>query len=220
MKHKSKLLPFSLAVGIFLTTVAADGLTQQTPEFSHEDTVRKSQEYYTAGKKLLEEGDYAAADEAFKKAQGLLINASPPVRVEQITTPPLTTPEKIPIEPSLAGKALAASKKEASQEAINLYLKALELAAENPNLHYNLGVEYLKAGEYKKAAESFKKVITLNPKDADAYYNLGALYESYLQDKTRALVYYTSYLKFASHKDTAREVKEWIRQIKKELRVK
>lgn len=219
MKHKNKLLPFSLAVGIFLTTVAADGLTQQTPEFSHEDTVRKSQEYYTAGKKLLEEGNYTAADEAFKKAQGLLVNASPAL-VEQIAAPLRTTAEEMPAIASLAEKALEASKKEASQEAINLYLKALELAAENPNLHYNLGVEYLKAGEYKKAAESFKKVITLNPKDADAYYNLGALYESYLQDKTRALVYYTRYLKFASQKDTAGEVKEWIRQIKKELRVK
>ena len=38
-----------------------------------------------------------------------------------------------------------------------------------------MGVIYLRKGKYKEAAEEFKKATQINPKNADAYYNLGII---------------------------------------------
>jgi tetratricopeptide (TPR) repeat protein len=90
--------------------------------------------------------------------------------------------------------------------------------AENPDLHYNLAVEYLKTNQFAKAAEAFKRVIQLNPKDKDAYYNLGVLYESYLGDKKQAIAYYSKYIKLTSPNEDTSQLKAWIRQIKAEIK--
>lgn len=211
--------PLFLLLFAFFALVYADCFSQQGRESSHEDTIQKSQEYYSRGKELLAQGDYTAADEAFKKAQYFL-SALPAAAAAQATG--ITQPVAMPLAPapalSASEEAFAASQKGASEEAIKLYQKAIALTPQDADLYYNLALEYLKTNQFGKAGESFKKVLRLNPKDKNAYYNLGVLYESYLQDKRQALVYFSQYLKFASSKDKAAEVREWIRQIKKELR--
>ena len=134
--------------------------SQAEKRLSQEEKIMRSQEYYQEGKKLLVDGNYAEADKAFKKAQYLLSGAAPGA--------PFTAPEKTqhmaaagPKPNLLAQEAYAASLSGSSQEAIELYLKAIQLPGENPNLYYNTAIEYLKTNQFKKAALFFKKVIQL-----------------------------------------------------------
>lgn len=197
--------------------------SQTEKGLSQEEKVTRSKEYYQEGKKLLADGNYSEADKAFKKAQDLLSGLSPdkPFPVPGERTEGLAPPAQAAAQPKsdLMEKAYAASLSGSSQEALALYLEAIQLSPESANLHYNAAIEYLKTNQFKKAAQFFQKVIQLNPQDTNAYYNLGVLYESYLQDKRQALDYYSHYLKAASPGDT-QEVKTWISQIKKELRAK
>jgi len=107
-----------------------------------------------------------------------------------------------------------------SRRAIANYLKAINLAPKSAHLHYNLAIEYLKIKQFSLASEEFKRVIQLNPKDKDAYYNLGILYEGYLGDYKLARFYYTRYIKLAPRAADTGEVKTWIRQINKEMKLK
>ena len=206
---------------LFLLT-AITGWAQQEKPLSSEEKLQKSNEYYAAGKQLLQEGNYLAADAEFKKAQMLLATAPLlplPLTIKPQNPAPLEAKKKAPAPPppTIAQKAWQSSKEDKPDEAIPLYLKAIELNPKNTNLYYNLGIAYLKTSQFPKAAEAFKKTIQLNPKDSDAYYNLGILYESYLKDNAMALYYYSLYLKYTSEKTKVNEVKSWIQHIKKEL---
>lgn len=59
------------------------------------------------------------------------------------------------------------------------YKKMIEEAAvknpTNPELFYNLGVAAIKTNDYKQAEAYYLKAIELNPKYADAYYNISIL---------------------------------------------
>lgn len=219
---KNKFLT-CLFIIILHTSVAAQGEV----ELSAEQKIKKAKEYYLIGKQLIQQGNYSAADEEFKKAQQLLKESSSTVTSKTqpvlVTTPsqPQVSPPPQPALQSPVAKAWELAKKgEALEEAILQYLKAISLEPQNPDLHYNLAVEYLKTNQFMKASEAFKRVIQLNPKDKDAYYNLGVLHESYLGDKKQAIAYYTKYIKLTSRKEYTSQVKAWIRQIKAESKRK
>src|SRR3989338_8877779 len=145
--------------------------------FSQEDTTSKANEHFLAGNKLLEAGNYAAADAEFKKAQELLKAApakskpAPQTSVtsvtEQYPEPPLKKPIPKPAktERKKAQPELNIPRNMTPEEAIALYLRASELLPRTANLHYNLAIAYLKAKQYPRAAEAFKKAIRINPKD-------------------------------------------------------
>ncbi len=42
--------------------------------------------------------------------------------------------------------------------------------------HFLLGVEYDRRGKHEKAVSAFKEVLRINPKSAEAYFNLALLY--------------------------------------------
>ena len=54
-------------------------------------------------------------------------------------------------------------------------------------LAYNRGIGYYKIYEYDKSIESFKSAIKQEPKFADAYFNLGILYDHF-DNKSKAIV--------------------------------
>lgn len=225
MRNKAyRPLFFLLIVHCSLLTVCR---AQQDEGLSQEEKTRKAREYYASGKALLEQGDYKGADAQFKKAQGLLTQnlpsdkpkSSPSGSSQNLT---LSEADRQPPEETLspAKKAWEAAKKGANQEAISLYQEAITALAPNANLYYNLALEYLKTKRFREAAQAFKRAIQLNPRDKDAYFNLAVLYESYLNDKKQALGYYSQYLKYASPNDNTAEAREWVRQIKKELKAR
>lgn len=61
----------------------------------------------------------------------------------------------------------------------NTYSKILEEAAakspNNPELFYNLGIAAMKVEDFKKADEFYKKTVQLDPKYANAYFNMAIM---------------------------------------------
>lgn len=58
-------------------------------------------------------------------------------------------------------------------EADQAYRKALALGGESSRLHNNIGVLHFVGGRLAEAEEAFRLAVTLNPRDRDAWFNLG-----------------------------------------------
>lgn len=235
MRNKAyRPLFFLFIVHCSLLTVCC---AQQDAGLSQEEKTQKAREHYASGKTLLQQGDYKGADAQFKKAQGLLnqdssispdtagsslrTNEASEATLPEIASSPAAPRNDRPSDTlSVAKKAWETAKKGANQEAISLYQEAINALAPNANLYYNLALEYLKTKRFREAAQAFKRAVQLNQRDKDAYFNLAVLYESYLNDKKQALGYYSQYLKYASPNDNTSEAREWVRQIKKELKAR
>lgn len=82
------------------------------------------------------------------------------------------------------------------------------LIKQTADMHYNLGVFYVKNKEYKRAVREFEKVLDLKPKDAQAIYNLGYIYAQHLVDRPKAIRYFEDYLAYAPD---ARDA-DWVRK--------
>jgi len=241
---KSDYITQIFLVCLFITTLQMNLSAQEEEGLSSEQKIQKAQEHYLKGKKLIQAQDYQTADEEFKKAQQILESASPPTTTAEaqtsavvvanenkapstkeaiaqeataVSSVPAVKEVKPPAVSEVSSQAKELDQKGQLEPAISLYLKAIEQQPNNPNLHYNLAVEYLKTYNYSLAEEEFKRVIALNPKDKDAYYNLGVLYESYIIDKKQAIICYTQYLRLASRADDRNKVKAWIKQINQEI---
>jgi tetratricopeptide (TPR) repeat protein len=188
---------------------------QQDINLTPQEKTQKAKEYYVSGRLLLQQGNYGAANAQFKKAQDLL---SQEPALAQGGTAALPLVPSTTAQTSLAQRAFAAAQQGLAQEAIALYLRAIDASPKDADLYYNLGLEYLKTKRFGEATQMFRRVIQLNVKDKDAYFNLAVLYESYLNDKRQALNYYRQYLKYALPSDNVSQIKEWVHQIKKELK--
>ena len=57
-----------------------------------------------------------------------------------------------------------------------MYLQALGLKSEMPDVHYGLATVYFQLREFTSAAHHFKEVTRLDPQRVGAYVNLGAVY--------------------------------------------
>lgn len=212
MKHASKISILSF----FLFSVLRSPFSVA---YAQEAATREAREHFASGKKLMREGNYAAADEEFKKAQEILKNSSGPDLVSGLNALDAS-------QETGAGKSkkitkercLEPGRQSSPPENISYYLEAVKKNPDDSDLHYNLAVVYLKNNQYAHAAGSLKKAVSLNPKDKNAYYNLAVLYEGYLNDKKQALEYYSRYLRLSSKAEDTREIKSWMNQIKKELR--
>ncbi len=85
-----------------------------------------------------------------------------------------------------------------------------QLKKEKTLFHYNLGVFYTRQGDYKKAVESFNKVIAVNPQDADVHYNLGVLYSEYLNDNKKAIEHFKDYLNLAPNDPDSDKARKYL----------
>ncbi len=183
---------------------------------SKEEKVKKAQEYYSSGREMSRQGNFTQANEAFKKAQQLL-GRDNPKSVTALAVPVSQAPAPAALGQTAAKKEIEPLIVKGTPEEMAIhYLRAIENSPKSPNLYYNLGVEYLKSNRFSLAAEAFNQAIRLNPKDKDAHYNLGVLCESYFNDKNRAIIFYSQYLKLANNNEDVSRVRSWIKQIKKE----
>jgi len=87
------------------------------------------------------------------------------------------------------------------------------LAKEKGAYYYNLAVAYSHAKFYDKAIEAYQQSITYSPNNADAYYNLGLLYENVLSDSRKAIKNYKKYLELNPKAQDKSEVEERIEQL-------
>lgn len=176
-----------------------------------QERAQKAREYFLAGKELIRQGNYAAADSEFKKAQQLLQDALLPVVSAKAEPKPAVVREEAekPKETKEIHKL--------TEDPISDYLGAIRINPKNPDLHYNLACEYIKTNEYKLAEEEFKRALQLNHRDKDACYNLGVLYENYLDDRNMAVYYYGRYIGLAPRADDVWRVRVWVNDLKKQI---
>lgn len=73
-------------------------------------------------------------------------------------------------------KGVKAAKDGRTDEAIEHYQKAIQLAPDLYPARNNLGSAYLGQSQFAAAREEFEQVIKINPSDAAAYFNLGYLF--------------------------------------------
>lgn len=162
--------------------------------FSAEDPVRservqKAKEFHQAGQKLLLQGDYAAANKEFAKAEMILSNTFVPDAGAGDDGPPVS--------------ALSGTQPESK----------IQETLVDGDTFYNLGIEALRKGEYGRAEQAFKQALALDPGDAQACYNLGVLYDNYLINKKEALKYYLRYVNTVPDAPDAEAVRSWVNEL-------
>ena len=74
--------------------------------------------------------------------------------------------------------------------------------------YYANGNLYFEKEDYRKAVESYKRALRINPQDPWVHHNLGIIYDFYLQDNRKAIHHYKRYLQVKSIKEDAREIRE------------
>ena len=77
---------------------------------------------------------------------------------------------------SLCTKARQAVAQGSHDRARQLYLQALGLRADSPDVHYGLATVCFLLNDLPSAAHHFKEVTRLDPLRAGAFINLGAVY--------------------------------------------
>ncbi len=79
--------------------------------------------------------------------------------------------------------------------------------------YYNLGTMLSDAGNHKSAVLQYKKALHLNPNDAWSHYNLGVIYDYYLNNHDKSLYHYKKYLKLEPLKEELNKIRERILEI-------
>jgi Flp pilus assembly protein TadD len=102
-------------------------------------------------------------------------------------------------------------------KAIAEYMKAIALSESlastasgrtvSAEVNYNLAIAHREHGDFRKAEEAYLRSIKLNPNFAAAYYNLGVLYDLYLNQPSDAVRCYREYERLAGQNQT---VDVWI----------
>lgn len=89
------------------------------------------------------------------------------------------------------------------------------LASEAERFHYNLGVVYTQNKDFDNAVTEFKTALAYNPKNAQAHYNLGIIFDDYFKDKENARYHYRTFLDLQPTSDDAEAVREWLANLDK-----
>ncbi len=101
--------------------------------------------------------------------------------------------------------AMALSDKSDNQQAINCYLKAVELSDVYPQTHHNLANSYLALGKYDLAEREYFKAVELDDKFYYSYINLGKLY-LFKGQKEKAKDYFTKALQIYPYLNEVKEI--------------
>jgi tetratricopeptide (TPR) repeat protein len=163
------------------------------------DNITAAQRYYDKGKEYLNQGDFLKADEAFKQAEFLLVPNQESIGLiaeakhfEVLKTPDASgQSEASTVKPENTIQSSVMD----SDQAINKCKESLKSDQRNSKVYYyNLGVLYARNNDYLNSAKMFDKVISLDRKDYEAYYNLGAIYETVFVNRPKAIECYQMYL--------------------------
>jgi tetratricopeptide (TPR) repeat protein len=167
---------------------------QQTVD---QEYIARAREFYRDGQKHMRSGNFTAANDAFIKAETVL-------RAEAALPELPLAPEAQEAAAPTQGGPSAAMKPGQSLD---------------PDIYYNLGVGALQKGDFVQAEAAFLRVAELDPLDKESCYNLGVLYEKYLDKPKEALKYYTRYISLSDESDRDVErVKGWIKEIDQRVR--
>ena len=100
---------------------------------------------------------------------------------------------------------------ERDKDALLMLARALEIDSTNPVALNQLGLIKRRSGDFAAAETAWRSAIEANPDYAYAWYNLGVLYDLYLQDLPAALEHYQAYQGLGGSDVT---VARWIADLK------
>ena len=147
----------------------------------------------------------------FEKKSNFLKENNNKLQVKMgVTQRELDLLEKDHSEVKVENKHLAQQASEFPRKFTDLARHNRKLVKETAHMHYNMGVSFIKAKEYKRAAKEFKKVLELKPHDAYANYNLGYIYAEHLVNREVAISHFKDYLTYAKNAKDADWVKKYI----------
>ena len=92
--------------------------------------------------------------------------------------------------------------------------RALALNPRNAGALAALGSMAIKNGEYRKAESLLLEAVDIDASLTVAHYNLGVLYELYLQNKSGAIEHYERYVLLSPDRDT-KTVARWIKLLER-----
>ena len=98
---------------------------------------------------------------------------------------------------------------ERDDDALKMLARCLELDSTNPVALNRLGMIKRRAGDFDAAESAWLSAIAANPDYPYAWYNLGVLYDLYLQDLPSALEHYQTYQRLSGSESDA-AVDRWI----------
>jgi tetratricopeptide (TPR) repeat protein len=99
---------------------------------------------------------------------------------------------------------------------IDTYKRAIDIAPDEANLHYNLGTIYEVIDKLDEAYNAYVKATTVNPKFSKAYYKIGSLHEQH-QRLSEAIQAYEKCAKYAADADIRSNAKQRIKQLTLDL---
>jgi tetratricopeptide (TPR) repeat protein len=103
------------------------------------------------------------------------------------------------------------------EDAIEFYLRALDINGENNDAKYNLHLTraYKDINEmnYRGAAENFEKALDLPDSDPQINLNLGIIYDRNLHNKSRAVFYYKRFVELFPGSEQAVTVRDRIKEL-------
>lgn len=102
------------------------------------------------------------------------------------------------------------------KKAESYFLEALKRSPRLVQARNHLAVLYRKQGKFDEARQMLEAAIAADPYYQNAYYNLGILYEIYLQLPQKALENYKLYLDLKEDGD--KQVEQWVGLLKRELK--
>jgi len=114
--------------------------------------------------------------------------------------------QKLVQEQRLLNKKLA----EFPSKIVSLANENKKLIKETADMHFNLGLFYFGAQEYKRALPEFERGIKINPQDAEAYYHAGYIYAEHLMNRNKAIEYFNKYLQLSPRGTHSAWVEQYI----------
>ena len=118
--------------------------------------------------------------------------------------------------------AILMDKRGDREAAIHLLQHAIEVDSHNTVALNRLGVILRQQGEFAGAEQAWLEATRIDPDYANAWYNLGVLYDLYLRDLTAALDHYQRYQDLVSAPEFAGEVEDgrvqnWIADLQRRI---
>lgn len=116
----------------------------------------------------------------------------------------------------IANKGIIFTRQQKYDKAEAYFLKALKINDKLVQVRNHLAVLYRIQGKFKQARDMLDAAIATDPYYANAYYNLGILYELYLQVPEKALENYQLYLDLKENGD--KQVSQWVSLLQRQLK--
>ncbi|MBI3804541.1 MAG: tetratricopeptide repeat protein [Nitrospirae bacterium] len=98
-------------------------------------------------------------------------------------------------------------------EASDLLIQSTRTWPPSAKAYNNLGEVYRRMKETKKAEQAYAKALEINPKYADAHYNIGTFYDSILRNPQKAAFHYRRYIELKPTSPEAVQVGQWLAAI-------